>query len=229
MDKGYIENGFIVDLSNARKTSEIIYELSRILDIPEAQNKQVCLKLGSVALTQTELTSIKALVESMDSEIEFISTNSEETIDSARALEIEISELENVVEAPDFEMDPQVSEEVENALDKIFGDADFEAEEEKEVKEVEEHPFDIVEEETEEVLAMKAEAGKLPTLYLKKTIRSGQSITTDGNLFIIGDVNPGAEIIAKGDITVWGILGGIAHAGSEGNSQARIRALKMNA
>ena len=46
---------------------------------------------------------------------------------------------------------------------------------------------------------------------------------------IIGDVNPGAEIIAKGDITVWGILGGIAHAGSEGNHQARIRALKMNA
>ena len=229
MDKGYIENGFIVDLSNARKTSEIIYELSRILDIPEAQNKQVCLKLGSVALTQTELTSIKALVESMDSEIEFISTSSEETIDSAKALEIEISELENVVEAPDFEMVTQVSEEVENALDKIFGDNDFDAEEEKEVKEVEETHFEVEEEETEEILAMRGEAEKLPTLYLKKTIRSGQSISSDGNLIIIGDVNPGAEVIAKGDITVWGILGGIAHAGSEGNSQARIRALKMNA
>jgi len=229
MDKGYIENGFIVDLSNARKTSEIIYELSRILDIPEAQNKQVCLKLGSVALTQTELTSIKALVESMDSEIEFISTTSEETIDSAKALEIEISELENVVEAPDFEITTQVSEEVENALDKIFGDNDFDAEEEKEVKEVEETHFEIEEEETEEILAMRGEAEKLPTLYLKKTIRSGQSISSDGNLIIIGDVNPGAEVIAKGDITVWGILGGIAHAGSEGNSQARIRALKMHA
>jgi len=229
MNKGYIENGFIVDLSNARKTSEIIYELSRILDIPEAQNKQVCLKLGSVALTETELTSIKALVESMDSEIEFISTSSEETMDSAKALEIEISEIENVVEAPDFEMEPQVNPEVENALDKIFGGNDFDAEEEKEVKEVEQHHFEVEEEETEEVLAMKAEAEKLPTLYLKRTIRSGQSITSDGNLFIIGDVNPGSEVIAKGDITVWGILGGIAHAGSEGNSQARIRALKMNA
>ena len=229
MDKGYIENGFIVDLSNARKTSEIIYELSRILDIPEAQNKQVCLKLGSVALTQTELTSIKALVESMESEIEFISTTSEETMDSAKALEIEISELENVVEAPDFSMEVQVSPEVENALDKIFGDNDFDAEEEKEVKEVEETHYEIEEEETEEILAMRGEAEKLPTLYLKKTIRSGQSITSDGNLIIIGDVNPGAEVIAKGDITVWGILGGIAHAGSEGNSQARIRALKMNA
>lgn len=229
MEKGYIENGFIVDLSNARKTSEIIYELSRILDIPEAQNKQVCLKLGGVALSTTELTSIKALVESMESEIEFISTNSSDTIESAKALNIEISELENVLEAPDFEIETQVSPEVENALDKIFGDNDFEDEEEKEVKELEEAHADLMEEETEEIIAMRGEAEKLPTLYLKKTIRSGQSISSDGNLIVIGDVNPGAEVIAKGDITVWGILGGIAHAGSEGNSQARIRALKMNA
>lgn len=40
MDKGYIENGFIVDVSNAHKTSEIIYELSRILDLPDAQSKK---------------------------------------------------------------------------------------------------------------------------------------------------------------------------------------------
>ncbi len=232
MDKGYIENGFIVDLSNARKTSEIIYELSRILDIPEAKNKQVCLKLGSVDLSQPELTSIKALVESMESEIEFISTNSPETMESAKSLSIEVSELENVVEAPDFEMEPNVSPEVETALDKIFGDNDFDEDEpQKEVKEMEES-FAYVEDEDEddeETRQMKKEAEKLPTLYIKKTIRSGQSITSDGNLVIIGDVNPGAEIRAKGDITVWGILGGIAHAGSEGNTQARIRALKMNA
>lgn len=232
MDKGYIENGFIVDLSNARKTSEIIYELSRILDIPEAQNKQVCLKLGSVALSQPELVSIKALVESMESEIEFISTNSQETIESAKALDIEISELENVVEAPDFEMESAVSPEVETALDNIFGDNDFDEDEpEKEVKEMDESFAYLEEEEPddEETRLMKSEAEKLPTLYIKKTIRSGQSITSDGNLVIVGDVNPGAEIIAKGDITVWGILGGIAHAGYEGNTQARIRALKMNA
>ena len=233
MDKGYIENGFIVDLSNARKTSEIIYELSRILDIPEAKNKQVCLKLGSVDLSQPELTSIKALVESMDSEIEFISTNSPETMESAKSLNIEVSELENVVEAPDFEMEPNVSPEVETALDKIFGDNDFDKDEDepqKEVKETEENVLYIEDEEDdEETRLMKKEAEKLPTLYIKKTIRSGQSITSDGNLVIVGDVNPGAEIRAKGDITVWGILGGIAHAGSEGNTQARIRALKMNA
>lgn len=73
------------------------------------------------------------------------------------------------------------------------------------------------------------ETEKLPTLYIQRTLRSGQSIKSDGNIVIIGDVNPGSEIIAKGDITVWGILGGIAHAGSEGNVHAKIRALKMNA
>ena len=229
MDKGYIENGFIVDLSNAKKTSEIIYELSRILDIPEAQNKQVCLKLGNVSLSQTELTSIKALVESMDSQIEFICTQSDVTKESAKTLEIEISEINNTVEAPTFEMQKEVSEEVEKALNNIFGDNNFDDEEdEKEVKEIENAAYEI-EEDDEETLEMKAEAEKLPSLYVKRTIRSGQSIASDGNLVIIGDVNPGAEIRAKGDITVWGILGGIAHAGSEGNTQSRIRALKMNA
>ena len=176
MDKGYIENGFIVDLSNARKTSEIIYELSRILDIPEAKNKQVCLKLGSVDLSQPELTSIKALVESMDSEIEFISTNSPETMESAKSLNIEVSELENVVEAPDFEMEPNVSPEVETALDKIFGDNDFDKDEEepqKEVKEMEES-FACIEEEEEdeETLQMKKEAEKClpkPCLFYRRT------------------------------------------------------------
>ena len=75
---------------------------------------------------------------------------------------------------------------------------------------------------------MRAEPEKLPTLYIRRTIRSGQSISSDGNIVIIGDVNPGAEIIAKGDVTVWGILAGIVHAGSDGNSFARIRALKLN-
>ena len=93
MDNGYIENGFIVDVSNTSKTSEIIYELSRILDLPDAQSKKVCLKLGSVDLTSAELTSIKALVESMNSEIEFISTSSTETIKSAEDLNIKVSFL----------------------------------------------------------------------------------------------------------------------------------------
>ena len=70
---------------------------------------------------------------------------------------------------------------------------------------------------------------ELPTLYLRQTLRSGQTLSYDGNILVIGDTHPGSELIAKGDITVWGVLAGIAHAGTSGNKNARIRALKLNA
>ncbi len=245
MDKGYVENGFIVDLSNARKTSEIIYELSRILDLPEAKGKKVCLKLGEVNLNQSQLISVKALIESMDSELEFISTESEETKASAQKLEITISALENNVEAPEFNEDGSVEEnvnpELESALDKIFGEGDFderfpEEDDEKELNEevrsdieISTDEFDNTDDTLDEIKKHIKENEKLPTLYVQRTLRSGQSLKSEGNIVIIGDVNPGAEIIAKGDITVWGVLGGIAHAGSDGNNYSRIRALKLHA
>jgi len=64
-------------------------------------------------------------------------------------------------------------------------------------------------------------------LYVKQTLRSGQTVSHKGDLVIVGDVNPGAEIMAEGDITVWGSLRGIAHAGVGGNSEAEIRALNL--
>lgn len=255
MDKGYIENGFIVDLTTAKKTSEIIYELSRVLDMPESKGKYICLKLGSVALSQAELTSIKALVELMESQLAFISTSSTQTLESATALDIKLSEFTNEIEAPDFEQSEPTTE-VSNALDHIFGDDekstqlrvdDLESESvqikskeeslEDDIAPIVQHNEEIAEKvvaqeekevDNEEVTALKIEAENLPTVYLRKTIRSGQSISSDGNILVIGDVNPGAEIIAKGDITVWGVLGGIAHAGSDGNNYAKIRALKLN-
>lgn len=73
------------------------------------------------------------------------------------------------------------------------------------------------------------ELESFPTKYIKQTIRSGQVINYEGNIVIIGDCHPGCEITAFGDITVWGVLSGIAHAGAVGNQKARVRALKMNA
>ncbi|MCD4785257.1 MAG: septum site-determining protein MinC [Candidatus Eremiobacteraeota bacterium] len=51
------------------------------------------------------------------------------------------------------------------------------------------------------------------TLFVRKTIRSGQVIEHPGNFVIMGDVNPGAEVRAGGDIVIVGALRGIAHAG----------------
>lgn len=67
------------------------------------------------------------------------------------------------------------------------------------------------------------------TIYVSQTLRSGQILEYDGNVVIIGDCHPGSEVKASGDITVWGVLGSIAHAGIKGNKEAKIRALKMNA
>ena len=68
-----------------------------------------------------------------------------------------------------------------------------------------------------------------PTKYLKQTICTGQYISFEGNLVIIGDCHEGSEISAAGDITIWGELSGSVHAGKNGNEKCRIRALKMNA
>lgn len=225
MEKGYIDDGFIVDLTHAAKTSEIIYELSRILDMPESKGKQVCLKLGAIDLSESELTSINALIGLMESKLACISTSSTKTLEAAAALNIKVSEFTNEVSAPDF----KDKSDVEGALDNIFGAADTTDKNDiNVVRHNDEIDADTIDSNDEDAAKMKEEPENLPTLYIRRTIRSGQSISSDGNIVIIGDVNPGSEVIAKGDITVWGILGGIANAGSGGNNYARIRALKLN-
>ncbi len=67
------------------------------------------------------------------------------------------------------------------------------------------------------------------TTYINHTLRSGQILESEGNVVVIGDCHPGSEIRAKGDITVWGVLSGIAHAGFSSNINAKVRALKLNA
>ncbi len=67
------------------------------------------------------------------------------------------------------------------------------------------------------------------TLYHAATLRGGQTLHHTGNIVVVGDVNPGAELVATGDILVFGRLAGIAHAGAQGNAQARIYALDLSA
>jgi septum site-determining protein MinC len=64
-------------------------------------------------------------------------------------------------------------------------------------------------------------------MYLQMTVRSGMDIRHQGSVIIMGDVNPGGEIFAGGDIIVWGRLRGIAHAGYPTNPQCLIMALQM--
>jgi len=65
------------------------------------------------------------------------------------------------------------------------------------------------------------------TLYHRGTLRGGQALHNLGNLVVIGDVNPGAELVASGDIVVFGALRGVAHAGAQGDRSARVIALEL--
>lgn len=64
-------------------------------------------------------------------------------------------------------------------------------------------------------------------LLLHETIRSGQSIFHEGHVVIVGDVNPGAEVVAAGHVIVWGRLRGLVHAGAHGDTSAIICALEV--
>lgn len=283
MEKGFVENGFIIDLSDAKNTTQLVFELSSIMEHPDVKRKNVCLKLGSLDLKQSQLLSIKALIESMDASIAFIDTNSEQTEASAVSLGIIVSEIsdssvpsvgctaseeikeeavvvktedeavEEINKTVEIHADPaansnpiETAEGIEDIYDEesteelseiIPSEAftpDFEALAANEglIKTEETSKYILLD--TGDVLPEGAEENSvntetLPTLYINQTLRSGQTVSDEGNILIIGDAHPGSEIVAGGDITVWGILGGIAHAGSQGNITSKVRALKLNA
>lgn len=286
MEKGFVENGFIIDLSDAKNTTQLVFELSSIMEHPDVKGKNVCLKLGNLDLKQSQLLSIKALIESMDASIAFIDTNSEQTEASAVSLGIIISEISDnsevaIVCTPSDEVKEEavvvkteepVEEKIEeNKTVEVHADSDigtsgsiettdgiediYDEQSMEELSEIipSEHLNTDFESlaaneglfkaedsskyillDTGDVLPEGAEENSvntesLPTLYINQTLRSGQTVSYEGNILIIGDAHPGSEIVASGDITVWGILGGIAHAGSHGNITSKVRALKLNA
>lgn len=311
MEKFLNENMYTLDLGEVNTAPEIIFELSSVLDNDDIRNKRVCLKLGNVDLNQSQLLSIKSLINGIDSTLSSIETKSIETEKVAISLGIIVSNVsaenttdvipampyksaeefkeeikeeimaettvpenydiveeipENNEESPQEQTDFQNNEYIENTfaneqpteatvveqeqteeiyqasvpakedvqdeLDVIFGsnlnqNTFFEMEGQEQYAQKEELT-DIIVPETE-YTKEDLEIESFPTKYIKQTIRSGQVINYEGNVVIIGDCHPGCEITAFGDITIWGVLSGIAHAGSAGNQKARVRALKMNA
>ena len=65
------------------------------------------------------------------------------------------------------------------------------------------------------------------TKFYKGNLRNGMSLDFDGSLVILGDVNPGAQVTATGNILILGALKGLAHAGCRGNSEAFVFALHL--
>jgi septum site-determining protein MinC len=64
-------------------------------------------------------------------------------------------------------------------------------------------------------------------VLVNKTLRAGYKVESLDHVIIVGDVNPGAEIVSAGNIIVWGKLKGSAIAGAEGNMKAVICAMEL--
>lgn len=344
------EDKLVINLEDVSNIAELGIKITNILDNDSSNKKTICLKLGNIDLKQSQLLSIKALIEAMQSKLEMIETTSEFTESSAIALGLSVGKLSETkvdvqpveavnvsksfeeeltsssgdlnsfaqlkqmnslgdkvtntsnlvevetpsVETEDFstvvsESDSNLAEaskservaniydslgkemthsDIQDALDITFGSnensiepadiksetsglsedyniipsedlfshvksepvyGDIEITETVEKEEDDKYVLLDTEGITPEGLELiKTNTSDLETLYLTQTLRSGQTVSFEGNIFLIGDAHPGSEINATGDITVWGILGGIVHAGTKGNTDAKVRALKLN-
>lgn len=200
------------------------YNIVEETDIPQVQNNENIVDVDFRELAKQAEQVISQLNDVVEETIQ------EETIQE-NALEEEPTIEEQIVEEENAS--PSRIDDVKDELDVIFGStpsasAFYEVEQQTEIYEEREEIGELVipeQEYTKEDIELEA----FPTKYIKQTIRSGQVINYEGNIVIIGDCHPGCEITAFGDITVWGILSGIAHAGAGGNQKAKVRALKMNA
>jgi len=65
-------------------------------------------------------------------------------------------------------------------------------------------------------------------VFLRRTLRSGHKVIHPGHIIVIGDVNPGAELVAGGNIIVWGRLRGVVHAGAMGDTEAVVCSLDLS-
>ena len=63
--------------------------------------------------------------------------------------------------------------------------------------------------------------------FYRGTLRSGQSLESDASVVVVGDVNPGASVCAKGNVVVLGCAKGYLSAGCDGDDHAFVAALDM--
>lgn len=93
------------------------------------------------------------------------------------------------------------------------------------------HPLRVVAhgamDERQETAPQSGVDGERGALYVRRTLRSGSSIQSDGDVVVVGDINAGAEVMAAGDVLVWGAIRGTVHAGMSGDFGSIICALRL--
>jgi septum site-determining protein MinC len=120
------------------------------------------------------------------------------------------------VKGTTFIVDERVSDEQREALRTLLG--------EFELKLDINAPKEKIETETK---PERKKSGEIK--IIRGTVRGGQIIEWDGSVVIFGNVNPGAKIVAGGNIIVKGTCRGFVHAGAYGDKDATVIAEKMMA
>ncbi len=231
------EQGVLIDIGGCSTLQEATQHLTSTLQVSSQfwENMHVDLNLGDLALSKEEISQIMSIVAEVGVEPRHIYAQLEITRASLNAHNIAAAAGSPMNLLPSGSSDRQSSVEaledfapdtVQSALSP--GEASPAA-----ASESRETIVVAVESTIDSALPLPApsEAARQVTapavLCLRQTLRSGQAVSHGGHLVIIGDVNPGAEVMAEGDITIWGALRGMAHAGIAGNTSAEIRALKL--
>jgi septum site-determining protein MinC len=226
------EQGVLVDIGGCDSLSEATQHLSSTFQVSNEfwENQHVDLNLGKLRLTKDDLTEVLAIL-------------SERGVNTRQFFSEEESTREALREHNLIPAEPPSTTEAQQAAESLGSWAEAAAAAAAAAREATagdttiaeataEPPTDSTATAEPKVEEKKEETPAAPTvphvLYLRQTLRSGQSVSHKGHLVIIGDVNPGAEVSAEGDITIWGALRGIAHAGTAGNTNCEIRALKFD-
>lgn len=228
-----MEDVFEINAGECKNSEELVNKVVSTLDASGQRGSVVKLKLECAAVNQAQLLFVKSLIQSYGQHLQYIETSNTDIKEICRGIGL------NALEPVEHDKD------IENIeLDTLR--EEFKSETKEKSEENEENPVvgicrqakddeyeDNVEEDAIAYYAVPTDEAIIidpkQTIYINQTLRSGQILEYDGNVVIIGDCHPGSEVKATGDITVWGVLGSIAHAGAKGNREARIRALKINA
>ncbi len=215
------KNELDLDLCDVNSANSIIAHVCSMLEKEENKFKRVNLILPDIDLNINQIESIRLIIESNNCILNRINTSSTKTKEALDNIGIITTGKENDTYNMMISM---LSGDTNENNDESYEDSAIKKLEEmlnEQDSEQDKKARQVITKEDLEILNM-------PTKYVKQTLRSGQYLSFDGNVFIMGDCNAGSEVQAAGDITVWGKLLGVCHAGKNGNKKARIRALNLN-
>lgn len=234
------DQGVLIDVSGCITMQEAIEHLSSTLQVSSQfwKGSNVALNLGKLELAPLQVAQILAIAKGVGANPQHVFAESQVTQASLAAHNVPLGfgapmslpkvaldgAQHDYIQEEDLAEEPVLNKSSEEDITHFY-----ETQEQQEIaEEASAEAHRQRQSAQEEGADRQAKVPPLPAvLYLRQTLRSGQTVSHKGHLVIIGDVNPGAELMAEGDITVWGALRGIAHAGIGGNVTAEIRALKL--